>query len=60
MLGAKLGGRSNFPKPAADEGQSPALTGSPGSHGVALAIAVQGATIEQPGSVYDTRGLISV
>jgi phage terminase large subunit-like protein len=27
---------------------------------VALALAVQGATIEQPGSVYDTRGLIAV
>jgi phage terminase large subunit-like protein len=27
---------------------------------VALALAVQGATIEQPGSVYETRGLISV
>jgi hypothetical protein len=27
---------------------------------VALALAVQGATIEQPGSVYDTRGLIAL
>ena len=27
---------------------------------VALALAVQGATIEQPGSVYDTRGVIAV
>jgi phage terminase large subunit-like protein len=27
---------------------------------VALALAVQGATIEQPGSVYDTRGLIAI
>jgi hypothetical protein len=27
---------------------------------VALALAVQGATIEQPGSVYDTRGLIEI
>jgi hypothetical protein len=27
---------------------------------VALALAVQGATIEQPGSVYETRGLIVV
>jgi hypothetical protein len=27
---------------------------------VALALAVQGATIEAPGSVYDSRGLISV
>ena len=27
---------------------------------VALSLAVQGATIEQPGSVYDTRGMIAI